>query len=270
VEIDAIIETLKDSRIFDLAQPNFQGMPAGGSMLPGFSYFLYRRHSDEYAPPTSRRTQSSGATFMTDHVGTHIDAICHQAYDLQLFRDIRVDESVETPKGFTKHGAETIQPILKRGILLDIASYKDVDVLLPNYTITRSDLSGAARKSGITLEDDDVVLIRTGNGKFWTETSRYFQRAGLDKDSVAWLTSKSIFAVGCDSAAPDAPTYLDPMTGDSHPAHLGLLVKRGIYIVENMYLEELSKSGNSQFLFVALPIKVVGATAAPVRPIAVV
>ena len=64
-------------------------------------------------------------------------------------------------------------------------------------------------------------------------------------------------------------TYVDPDTGDSRFAHIILLANRGIHIVENMFLEEISESRCYEFLFIGLPIKMVGATGAPIRPIAV-
>ncbi len=48
------------------------------------------------------------------------------------------------------------------------------------------------------------------------------------------------------------------------------MVRNGIHILENLYLEELGKAGVVTFAFVCLPLKLVGATGSPVRPIAVV
>ncbi len=41
-----------------------------------------------------------------------------------------------------------------------------------------------------------------------------------------------------------------------------------IYIIENLTLEELAASGHHEFEFVCLPLKLVGATGSPVRPVA--
>jgi kynurenine formamidase len=56
----------------------------------------------------------------------------------------------------------------------------------------------------------------------------------------------------------------------SLPGHLILLVHHGIYIIENLNLEELSRDRRYEFTFIALPLKIQGATGSPVRPIAVV
>jgi kynurenine formamidase len=52
--------------------------------------------------------------------------------------------------------------------------------------------------------------------------------------------------------------------------HTLLLIEKGIYIMESLYLEELARDGVYEFLFVALPIKIRGATGSMIDPIAVV
>ncbi len=56
----------------------------------------------------------------------------------------------------------------------------------------------------------------------------------------------------------------------SMPVHVHLLVESGIHIIECLNLEELAAAGVSTFVFLAAPLKVRGATGAPMRPIAVV
>lgn len=54
------------------------------------------------------------------------------------------------------------------------------------------------------------------------------------------------------------------------PVHRVLLVDNGIHIVEHLDLENLSQSGVTEFLFVMLPLRIVGGTGSPVRPVAIV
>ena len=46
------------------------------------------------------------------------------------------------------------------------------------------------------------------------------------------------------------------------------LARRGVYIIENLALEGLAALGHHEFEFVCLPLKLVGATGSPVRPVA--
>ena len=59
---------------------------------------------------------------MTEHSGTHIDALCHQAYDGRLHGGVAVTAEVQTPTGFTALGIDTVAPIVRRGVLLDVAA----------------------------------------------------------------------------------------------------------------------------------------------------
>lgn len=152
---------------------------------------------------------------------------------------------------------------------MDVAASKDLDSLPIDYTITEADLEGCTRQEGVVPQEGDAVLVRTGSGRFWRDPPRYLQRSGLDKDSVKWLAGKSISLLGCDMSSPDSLTYADPDTGDSRFAHIILLAKGGVHIIENMFLEELSRARCYRFIFIGLPIKMVGATGAPIRPIAI-
>ena len=79
-----------------------------------------------------------------------------------------------------------------------------------------------------------------------------------------------MLAVGADNMAWDVPGLVDPDLGCLLPGHVILLVRRGIHIVENLKTDELAASGMHRFTFVCTPLKLVGATGSPVRPLAVV
>ena len=49
---------------------------------------------------------------MTEHSGTHIDALCHQAYDGRLHGGLEVTGRVQTSVGFTALGIDTVAPIV--------------------------------------------------------------------------------------------------------------------------------------------------------------
>ena len=78
-----------------------------------------------------------------------------------------------------------------------------------------------------------------------------------------------VAAVGADNMAWDVPDERDPEIGATLFAHVYLLPQKGIYIIENLNLEQLAADRIYEFLFVCLPLKFAGATGSPVRPIAV-
>src|SRR6476646_2517947 len=144
-----LIERLARARVFDLEQPRFAGMPVHPAHQPGYFYGLHRRHRDSYRPAQDGpRSGASGVLMMKEHSGTHIDALCHQASDLKFHGDLPVD-SVERSDGYRALGAETIRPLLGRGVLLDVAGFKQVDMLPPDYAITGGDLDACARAADV-------------------------------------------------------------------------------------------------------------------------
>ncbi len=84
------------------------------------------------------------------------------------------------------------------------------------------------------------------------------------------LSSQHVRAVGADHMSWDTDGRVDPDLGVSLPGHIILLVRHGIYIMENLFLEDLARDQVYEFLFVCLPLKIQGATGSPIRPVAVV
>jgi kynurenine formamidase len=204
---------------------------------------------------------------MQEHSGTHIDALCHQAIDMEMYGGIRVSPENQTARGFLDLGIETVDPIMRRGVLLDVARSQGVPRLDAGYLITADDLAQAALESGIDIREGDCVLVRTGWGKHFGDGDSYLDAAGLGADAARWLASKRPFLCGADNVALDHPEAVDAELGVL-PCHSVLIVQNGIYIVENLNLEELAAASCHEFAFVCLPLKMRGVTGSPVRPLA--
>ena len=264
-----LVRIVVGRRIYDLEQPRTAGMPVHPAHRPGYLYQLHRRHRDNYAPQQhGPRSAASGIVVMMEHSGTHIDALSHQAADLRLYGDVEITPQVETGRGFTVHGIETMDPIVTRGVLLDVAAAKGQDPLPEHYRITSADLEAAARLGGVTVQPGDALLVRTGYAKLWGDEARYLAAAGVGRDASAWAAARKVRCVGCDNMTWDETEERDPETGSTLFAHLHLIARCGITIVENLNLERLSRDRCGEFLFICTPLKFVGATGSPVRPIA--
>ncbi len=140
---------------------------------------------------------------------------------------------------------------------------------MPNdFGIGEKEIQKAAESEEIGIEEGDVVLVRTGWMKFWTDRQKYLSLEkgvpGIVEDGARFLAKKRISFTGTDTTAYDKvpPHYL--------PCHVILLLENGIQIMEMLNLEELSKERFYTFLFIALPLKIRGGTGSPVRPIAIV
>ncbi len=266
----SLAEQLAGARMFDLEQPRFAGMPVHPAHNPGYFYALHRRHRDSYFPEKfGPRSGSSGVLTMMEHSGTHIDALCHMACDLTMHGGVKVAE-VERADGYQQLGAETMKPLLGRGVLLDVAALKGAGRLGENYAITAEDLIAAASAASVTVQPGDVLLVRTGFATAWDDEATYLNAAGVSKSGNIWAADQKVAAVGADNMAWDNMLERDPDTNMALFGHAHLLVKHGIHIIENLNLEALAAAKVYTFGFVGIPLKFRGATGSPIRPLALV
>ena len=261
-----LLGTLGAARVFDLEHERYVGASIFPAHWPGYVYTLHRHHERGTG---QARTSASGTLTMQEHSGTHIDALCHQAVEMEMFGAVSVGPDVQTPRGFGELGIETVQPIIRRGVLLDVAMAHGVDELPDEYLVTGADLEQAAKFQRVTVAPGDCVLVRTGAGRRYHDPDTYLQGAGVGSDGARWLADKRPYLCGADNTAFDVPSDVDPELG-SLPSHSILIVTSGVYIVENLALEELSAAKRYEFVFVCLPLKLRGVTGSPVRPLALV
>lgn len=236
-------------------------MPVHPAHRPGFNYFLHRQHG-RGVPEPAPRTSASGVLVMAEHTGTHIDALSHQAENLKLHGGVDVDSGVMSADGFTVLGVETMAPLVCRGVLLDVAGAGRLE---PGHLITVDELQASMKAE---IREGDAVLVRTGYGALWDSPREYLKAAGVSAAGSQWLANMKIRAAGADNMAFDTTDSFDKELGFTLPAHVLLLVRAGIPIIENLNLEELATAGVHEFVFVCLPLKMQGVTGSPVRPIA--
>ncbi|HET8953064.1 MAG TPA: cyclase family protein [Solirubrobacteraceae bacterium] len=248
-----LADALRGARVYDLEQPRHAGAPVWPAHEPGVLVNLHRRHEQD---AFDGRTSASALLVMTEHSGTHMDALCHQAYGGALHGGVRVTSEVQTSTGFTALGIDTVAPIVRRGVLLDVGGASRV---------TAADLEA----TGVEVRAGDVALVRLGSGALWSDREAYLAAGGMTADASRWLAARSPFAVGADNVAWDIPDEADPELG-TLPGHTILIVQSGIHIIESLFLEELAADGVREFAFVCLPLKLRGGTGSPVRPIALV
>ena len=260
--MSTLFDLLASAKVYDLAQPYFTGMPHHPSHPP-FLFSLVKSHG-EYIGPIGN-SSASDAIALGSHVGTHIDALCHFSCGGKLHGGQEAADLQSYGGGLRQHSIDTVTPILRRGILLDIASAAGLDPLPADFEIAPAHLDAAA--AGIHIHSGDIVLLRTGWARYFRDPGKFISEVHGPGPAIAgaqWLSSRGIFAAGSDTVA------FEKVPDAAMPVHVHLLVKHGIHIIECLNLEELAKSAVREFLFVALPLKIEGATASPVRPVALV
>lgn len=251
------LKNLSNLQPYDLGQPYFVGMPHYPTHPP-FLYSLTKKHGDIlYADGV---TSSADAIALGTHVGTHIDALSHYSCNGFFYGDRKVEHTYE--HGMSDLGVDSIAPIVRRGVLLDVAALEGVDILPAGFEITPDHLRRAAR---VEVTKGDVVLLRTGWAQLFSDAAKYINNGaapGPGIEAARWLSSKNIFAAGSDTVAFEK-TPSPPM-----PVHVHLLVESGIHIIEVLNLEDLARNQQYEFMFVAAPMNIRGATGAPIRPLA--
>jgi len=255
---------VRSGRVYDLSFSITSETPYSGTTSP-FSMRPKQRHDE--SPVGGAFGEATEIIRMSAHVSTHLDAICHvseRVNDLPvLYGDIPAVQ-VEGEKGFTSLGVELCPPILVRGVLLDIPGSKDLDVLPDCYGITVEDIKTCLSTQGTDVRAGDCVLVRTGFSRYrHCETARYVSvGAGPTPDACVWLAQKGIALTGSDTQSYE-------QVPSSHAGHMELIRRRGIPMLKQVNLDELAADSVYEFLFIALPLRLVGATASPVTPIAV-
>ncbi len=202
------------------------------------------------------------------HTGTHIDAFGHWYHDNRMFGGKNADETW-TENGLIDLGLEHCPPLVTRGVLFDVASYKGVEMLESDFAISKADLKAVAARAGISVQSGEVALIRTGWSRLWDRHDpRYIkEEPGLSREGAQWLGEQGVVAIGADNWAVDA---VPPSEPGNRAVHETCLTELGIYLIENLNLEELARDRIYEFLFIAIPIRLKGGTAFPIEPAAVV
>lgn len=206
---------------------------------------------------------------LSTHTGTHIDAFGHWYKDDRLLNGKGVEEVWTTTDGLSSLGMETCPPIVTRGVLLDVATHEGVEMLESGEEINSGELRKVAAEAGVNVEAGDAVLIRTGWSKLWARRDlRYIrEEPGLGREGAEWLAGRGVVAIGADNWAIDAIPASQPRKRDVHEV---CLAEHGVYLIENLDLEELAKDRVFEFLFLALAPRLKGGTAFPIEPVAVV
>jgi kynurenine formamidase len=265
--VNELLRLIRQSKVYDLAQPYFTGMPHFPTHPP-FLFGLTRKHGDMLLE--GGVSSSADSIALGGHVGTHIDALCHFSCGGKLHGGVEAGAVQSYAGGFRELSVDTVEPILRRGVLLDIAGQMGVDALPADFAIRTEHLESTARAEEVDIHAGDVVLLRTGWARYFTDTPLYLTGGlghqvtgpGPEAEGARWLSRRGVFAAGSDTIA------FEKVPAASMPVHVHLLVESGIHIIEALNLEELARDHIYEFALVAAPLKIRGGTGSPLRPLA--
>ena len=254
------------------------GLPLQREGMPNYDFrgapqrYTLTNQSDEARLGAYGGTPGIGANedvlLVATHAVTHMDALAHVYADGAMYNGHPAD-GMTSYEGAAHCGIENAGAVAARGVLVDLARSKEVDWLEPGYVITPDDLATALRQQGTELRPGDAVLLRTG----WLEW--YFAdggatvevpQPGIGHDAAAFLADRDVSLIGADNSAVEAMPFDG---GRFLTAHVELLTRRGVHLLEHLDLSALAADSCHQFLFVVGPLRITGATASPVNPIAI-
>ena len=220
-------------------------------------------------PGVNRRGSNEEIVFSEiGQVGTQFDGFSHQTFGDRLYNCFRLDD-IATRNGFSKLGVEHVGSLMTRGVLIDVAALKGVEMLPDTYEITVDDLQRSLQREKIALQPGDAVIVNTGWGKLWGKDNDRFMKTnpGLGVASGEWLARQDPMLVGSDVGPINVTPNPDPQV--SNPVHQIMLVINGIHLLENLKLDELAAKQAYEFAFILQPLKLQGATGSTVAPMAV-
>ncbi len=206
---------------------------------------------------------------------TQWDALCHIFLDDKMYNGFPATDV--TVQGAKKLGIEHVRDkMVGRGVLLDIARWKNQEFLQDGYAITPEDLDECASAQGVKIKKGDFVIVRTGQQERCLKTGDWTGYAGGDApglsfETARWIKTKDIAAICADTWGCEVrPNETDEA---NQPWHWVVIPAIGISMGEIFYVKELAQDcaedGVYEFFFSAPPLHIPGAAGSPINPQAI-
>ncbi len=281
-----LVASLKSARVIDLSHTWEIGSPVA-SVNPSYAFALSATHAETRGSFKDGGQLSFTAEEMRwsgQHGAPSIDALGHIGRDGKLFGVIDAAAATARPEGIGAAGVgadlaiDRFPPelMVNRGVLLDVATMVQgtAQPLPADFEITAAHLEQAAQRQGVRLQPGDTVFIRTGWGAYFDrDPQRYAGEAspGPGLDAAEFLIRQGARIVGNDTLTFEKrPPVVTAPKFQVFPVHMRLIADAGIYIVENLNLEELAAARAYEFAVVVPPLKIKGGTGSAVRIFALV
>jgi kynurenine formamidase len=255
---------IRTGQVFELGRVLESNMPLFGTRR----FEVHTKRTGPVMGSNKRRSNEELVITELGQVGTQLDMFSHQTIGNLLYNCIDTDE-IGTRNGFTKLGMEKIGMLFTRGVLIDVAGLKGVRILPSGYEITVADLQAALARQKLTLQPGDAVLIHSGYGRLWGVDNVTYNKdtPGIGAPAAEWLAKQDVMLIGADTFAVEVAPNPDKTI--SMPVHQIALVVNGIFLLENLRLDELADANAWEFAFIMQPLKIKGGTGSTVAPVAV-
>lgn len=263
------VSLVKTGKVYELGHAYERGMPLLGQR----SYAMF------IAPgaPSGDNQLVFNDEFLSaeiGQVGTQFDGLGHVGKRMTMADGTTADVfyngvtagEMQSRYGLLQLGIEKIKPYITRGILIDVAGYKGLEILPNSYEVTLSDVRGAIAKQGLVeseITPGDALFFNFGWSRLWNDPQRIIQdwarRPGIGPGVVDWVIARRVSMVGSDASADHSNAAV----------HHELTLKNGIPNLEFMDFGPLLADRIYEFMFVFAPLPLKGATGSPGRPLAI-
>lgn len=233
--------------------------------LPLVHHMLYASHSEPFSCIDTVQIAPHG--WWT----THLDATGHIFFEGRMFNGRRAEEEI-LATGMRFGSVYAFRDgIVTRAVLLDVARVRGRPYLTDQDAISVADLEAAERMAGASVGRGDAVIVRCGlDAREKVEgESDPAKTCGLLPECMVWLHEREVALYGGDCADKEPTGY--PRI--PKPVHQLAHVVMGLCLLDNVYVEDLAQEcttvGRYEFMLTIGPLRIQGATASAVNPIAI-
>lgn len=273
----AAVRLVRTGKVYELGQPYNRSMPLGF----GRSYVLTIPGSPTHGPLGRNQLVAHDelVTASIGQIGTQFDGLGHIGQRMRMadgsIQDVFYNgftrEEIRDPYGLKRLGIEHVKPIVTRGILVDVAGLKNVPTLPAGYEVTVADVRAALEREGIaeaSIAPGDAIFFNYGTSLGWADPGKRVPGppSGIGMEVARWIIAKQATMVGSDAGGTEAAPSDTTL---AFPVHQELIMRNGIFNLENMRFEDLVADRVYEFLFVFTPLRLEGATGSAGRPIAI-
>ena len=278
---------IRKARVIDLSHTWDSQSPIA-SVNPPYAFTLAATHANTrgtFGDGGQLSFTSEIMQFSGQHGAPSIDALGHIGRDGKLYGGVDAAAATSDLDGVGASGVGAHLAIdrfpndlmVNRGVLLDVARMVQGNStpLPPTFEITARHLEDAARQQHVKLHPGDTVFIRTGWGAYFSNQSTLYagtSSPGPGLDAAEFLIKHGARVVGDDTLTFEQrpPVAFPNGKLQVFPVHMRLIADSGIFIIENLNLEELSAARAYEFTVVTPPLKVRGGTGSALRAFALV
>lgn len=236
--------------------------------------FRHRYFHIETLQPETKAEGSNKFTYVDDQligwtgVGSQINGLSHYGRDNVHYNGHKVEDFLSV-RGVKKLGLEKLPPIVARGVVLDMRSYYNQDIVKEGTVFSVKDIENVAKKQGTEIRKGDVVLFYTGWTKLMgVDNERYLAGgAGIGTEAARYLGEKGVVAVGADNWSFEAVPHENANL--SFPVNQMMATEFGVQVLENILVDELVADKAFEFLFILGHPLYEGSTQVQINPVGI-